>query len=180
MSWGLGSIYIDGLASGIDTSAIIRQIAEIRQRPVQILETRKGEQTARLAIYQSLNAMLSGLGISAGTMTSPDSFTSYSGTSSDITALAVTTSSAGGPGSYSVVIEALASAHKISSGTIADDSEVLGYAGDIKLNGVTVTIESNDNLNNIASRINTSGAGVWATVIDYAEDDDRGHDAVCQ
>ncbi len=173
MSWNLGSIYIDGLASGIDTSAIIQQIAQIQQRPVQLLEARKSEQTDRLAIYQSLNAMLSGLGMSAGTMTEPASFISYSGVSSDSAALAVTTSSAGAPGSYSVVIETLASAHKVSSGTVADDAEALGYAGDIRINGVTVTIENADSLNNIAAKMNTSGAGVWATVIDYAEDDHR-------
>jgi len=173
VSSGLGSIYIDGIVSGIDTSAIIEQIAAIRQRPVQILETRKTEQSERLTIYQSLNVMLTGLAISAGTMADTDDVISYAASSSDTDALAVTVSGEAGPGSYDIVIKGLASAHKLSSTTFADDDDAIELAGDIILNGTTVTIESSDSLNDIAARIKLAGAGVWATVIDYAEDDHR-------
>ncbi len=58
MSFGLGSIYIDGMMSGIDTSSMLRQIAEVRRRPVQLLEMRNAQQADRLTAYQSLNARL--------------------------------------------------------------------------------------------------------------------------
>ena len=58
MSFGLGSIYIDGVMSGIDTSSMLRQIAEVRRRPVQLLEMRNAQQADRLTAYQSLNARL--------------------------------------------------------------------------------------------------------------------------
>lgn len=173
MSSGLGSIYIDGIVSGIDTSAIIQQIAAIRQRPVQVLETRKTEQTVRLTIYQSLNAILTGLAITAGTMADTDDVISYAAGSSDTDALAVTVSGEAGPGSYDIVIKGLATAHKLSSTTFTDDTAALELDGDIILNGTTVTIQSSDSLNDVAARINLAGTGVWATVVDYAEDDHR-------
>ncbi len=173
MSSQLGSIYVDGLVSGIDTSAIIEQIAEIRQRPVQVLETRQTKQTSRLTTYQSLNAMLTGLGVTAGALSGTSSVVSYAGRSSDSSALGVSVSSSAAPGSYDVVINALATAHKFSSASIASDTVALGYSGDIIINGTVITIQSTDTLNDMAATINLSGAGVWATVIDYAPDDHR-------
>ncbi len=173
MSSDLGSIYIDGIVSGIDTSAIIEQIAAIRQRPVEILESRRDEQSARLTIYQSLNAMLTGLSLSTGTLADTDDVISYAAGSNDASALAVTVSAEAAPGSYDIVINALATAHKLSSTTFADDSAALGLTGDILINGTTITIAATDSLNDVAARINLAGGGVWATVIDYAEDDHR-------
>jgi flagellar capping protein FliD len=46
------------MMSGIDTSSMLRQIAEVRRRPVQLLEMRNAQQADRLTAYQSLNARL--------------------------------------------------------------------------------------------------------------------------
>jgi flagellar hook-associated protein 2 len=173
MSFGLGSIYIDGMMSGIDTSSMLRQIAEVRRRPVQLLEMRNAQQADRLTAYQSLNAMLTGLSIQAAGLTNTGSFLSYRAMSSNSAAVAVTASAGASPGSYEVVVSSLATAQKVSSTAVADASAAMGYEGDIVVNGHVIGVDSGDSLSTLASRINTAGAGVWATVVTYSGDDSR-------
>ncbi len=173
MSSTLGTIYIDGIASGIDTSAIIQQVEETQRAAIDLVEERQAEQVDRLTTYQSLTAKLLGLGTSASLLTSSSSILTYAATSSDSTSVAVSVDGAAGPGSYDIVVTSLATANKLSSSIIADDTVALGYEGDILLNGTAVAVEAEDDLNEIAFKINQAGAGVWATVIDYADDDHR-------
>lgn len=173
MSSTLGTIYIDGIASGIDTSAIIQQVEETQRAAIDLVEERQAEQVDRLTTYQSLTAKLLGLGTSASLLTSSSSILTYAATSSDSTSVAVSVDGAAGPGTYDIVVTSLATANKLSSSIIADDTVALGYEGDILLNGTAVAVEAEDDLNEIAFKINQAGAGVWATVIDYADDDHR-------
>lgn len=173
MSSQLGSIYMDGMVSGMDTSDMLRQIAEVRQRPVRLLEMRKAEQTDRLTAYQSLNAMLLGLSTQAADLTSPSGLLSYRAVSSNSAALAVTASATASPGSYDVLIGSLATSQKVASAAVADAAAPMGHEGDIIVNGSVITVGSGDSLSALASRINTAGAGVWATVVTYAADDQR-------
>lgn len=173
MSFGLGSIYIDGMMSGIDTSSMLRQIAEVRRRPVQLLEMRNAQQADRLTAYQSLNAMLTGLSIQAAGLTDTGSFLLYRAMSSNSATVAVTASAGASPGSYEVVVSSLATAQKVSSAAVVDASAAMRYEGDIVVNGHVIGVDSGDSLSTLASRINTAGAGVWATVVTYSGDDSR-------
>lgn len=173
MSSTLGTIYIDGIASGIDTSAIIQQVEETQRAAINLVEERQAEQVDRLTTYQSLTAKLLGLSTSASLLTSSSNILTYAATSSDSTSVAVSVDGAAGPGTYDIVVTSLASANKLSSSIIADDTVALGYEGDILFNGTAVAVEAEDDLNEIAFKINQAGTGVWATVIDYADDDHR-------
>lgn len=173
MSSTLGTIYIDGIASGIDTSAIIQQVEETQRAAIDLVEARQVEQVDRLTTYQSLTAKILGLGTSASLLTSSSSILTYAAASSDSTSIAVSVNGSAGPGNYDIVVKNLATSNKLSSGVIADDNEPLGYEGDIVINGTAVTVEAEDDLNEIAFKINQAGAGVWATIIDYADDDHR-------
>ncbi len=173
MSSSIGSIYVDGIISGIDTSAIIEQVEETKRVRINQLETRKTEQTECLTEYQSLTSMLIGLGVSADGLDDADTLLTYAGSSSDSSAIGVTVAGDCASGSFDVIVEQLATAEKVSSAVFADDAEALGLSGDIIINGTTITIDSGDGLKDIAANINIAGAGVWATVVDYAEDDHR-------
>ena len=173
MSSTLGTIYIDGIASGIDTSSIIKQVEEVQRRPITLVENRKAAQVDRLTTYQSLTAKLLGLSTSASLLTSPGSILTYAATSSDSSALAVSVNGSAGPGNYDIVVKSLATSNKLSSAVIVDDNEPLGYEGDILINGTAITIDAEDDLNEVAFKINQAGTGVWATVIDYADNDHR-------
>jgi flagellar hook-associated protein 2 len=152
---------------------MLSQLAEVQREPIKILEQHKTEQADRLEVYQSLNTMVTGLGINAGMLQQPEDLLVYSAASSNSSALAVSADDVAGPGQYDVTIDQLATSHKISSDVIADDTAALGYEGDILVNDSVVSIEAADTLNTVAAKINLSGSGVYATVIDYAADDHR-------
>ena len=76
-------------------------------------------------------------------------------------------------GTYSVVVEKLAQAQKIAGGAIASASPPLGYMGDIRVNGKTVSIVAGDTLTTLRDKINRAGAGVSATILTVASDDHR-------
>ena len=173
MSTTLGTIYIDGIASGIDTSAIMKQVEQAKRGSIDLVETRKAEQVDRLTTYQSLTAKLLGLSTSASLLSSPGSILTYAAASSDSASLAVSVNGSAGPGNYDIVVKSLATSNKLSSGVIADDNEPLGYEGDFLINGTVITVDAEDDLNEVAFKINQAGTGVWATVIDYADDDHR-------
>jgi flagellar hook-associated protein 2 len=94
--------------------------------------------------------------------------------------LAVTASQDASPGSYSVKINGVAIAEKLSSASFSSAATALGaeYAGDILINQVLVSINDTDTLTTVRDKINdaNSGAypsGVAASIVKYGEGDYR-------
>ncbi len=169
----LGTSYIQGLASGLDTASIIEQMTEIQRRPIQRMEAQRSTLTDKLTLYQSINASLSALRVSAQTLSTPSNFIPRTASVSDEDLLAVAATTTAQIGSYEVTVESLAQAHKVASGTVADSDEALGYSGDILINGTTVSVESDDTLLALRDAINDADAGVSATILNVDDDDHR-------
>ncbi|GEA16638.1 hypothetical protein E308F_28840 [Moorella sp. E308F] len=175
----VGSLYISGLASGLDTDSIINQLMDIERIPLTRLQQRKDQYNVEKNAWHDIYTRLSNLQSKLTDLKLASTFTGMKATSSNTSALTASAASNAVAGSYKVGIIRLAQAHKVASveQLTADDNNSLGFSGTftIKVNGIvrTITVDAGDSLNSISAKINKSpdegGAGdiVTASVIDH-------------
>lgn len=178
---------ISGLSSGFDWRTMIDQLMKIESRRVDLVGNRKTEYQQKLTEWQSFNTKLLSLKTAASTLSDPESFDVYrsslTSSNSDVKAselLSVSATASAAKGSYTIVVDALATAQKLSSGSFSSSSEALGedYAGDLVVNGRAVTVSASDTLADVRNRINnansgTSPSGVTASIVTYGDNDHR-------
>lgn len=169
----LGTSYIQGLISGIDTASMVEQLAAIQRRPIERMELQRSELQDKLTLYGSINASLSVLRSSAQAISNVSSFMPRTASSSDATIMAVAAGAQAETGQYDVVVKALAKAHKIAGGPIADADAALGWEGEFLVNGETISVQADDTLTDLRDSINSAGAGVVATVLSVSSGDHR-------
>lgn len=78
----MSTIRFDGLASGIDTSSIIKAIIDVERLPVTHMENKLATAEARVAGMRALNQQIAALATQAGNLKEPASFRPSTGTSS--------------------------------------------------------------------------------------------------
>lgn len=169
----LGTTSIDGLISGLDTTSMITALANAKRTPITLLEKRASAQTTVLSAYTTLTGQLATLRNSAATLAQGTALQARSVTVSDSAALLASSSSGAAMGTYDITIDQLAQAHKVSSGTVADSNADLGFAGDLVINGKTVTLKASDDLVALKNAINSAQAGVSASITTVSSTDHR-------
>jgi flagellar hook-associated protein 2 len=166
----LPTLQIGGLASGLDTNAIIAGLIEVEQIPVQQLEARKAEYSAKDAAWQTINTRFSAI---RSALDAVDSLTDLnklvSAASSNESAVLASPTGAATPGTVSFTVDALAANHQVASTTNFTGGDALVGAGafTITIDGVdhTVTAMASTTLNELAQSINALGVEVAASVI---------------
>jgi flagellar hook-associated protein 2 len=83
----VSSLAVDGLSSGLDTTAIINQLMTLERQPQSRLRTQLTTQGTVITAYQSLSARLKSLQTAAGTLAQPATWTARTAT---VTGSAVT------------------------------------------------------------------------------------------
>ncbi len=178
---------ITGLTSGLDWDSIVTQLIAIDHKRVDLVSEKKTDTENKLKEWQSFNTKLLALKTAAGDLVDADGFglfkaatTTNSATVKASDLLAVTASQDASPGSYSVKINGIATAEKLSSASFSSAATALGagYAGDILINQVLVSIEDTDTLTTVRDKVNNanSGAnpsGVAASIVKYGQGDYR-------
>lgn len=161
------AINFSGLASGIDTDSIVKQIMELERAPINRLETRKTQATERLNAFSQFKSRLDDLKSAASnlSLTSQVRTTKVSLSSED--ALTANSSNAA-LGSYDISVGQLAQVQKtVSDGFSSNLDSILG-TGKITVNGVDIAVGStNNSLVTLAESINAvSGqTGVSVSII---------------
>lgn len=162
---GSSGIRFSGIGSGIDTDSIITQLLALERRPMltlanqkAILQQQKGAAEQYKSLAQSLRTALEGV-------SSSNSFTLAKAVSSKTDVATVAASADAQAGIYDLRVSRLAQAHKIRSNAQSAADTPLNLAGTFTINGKSVTLETSDTLQMLASKINVSGAGVTASVI---------------
>ncbi len=178
---------ITGLTSGLDWDSIVTQLIAIDHKRVDLVSEKKTDTENKLTEWQSFNTKLLALKTAAGGLVGAEGFSLFKATTTTNSAtvkasdlLAVTASQDASPGSYSVKINGVATAEKLSSASFSSAATALGaeYAGDILINQVLVSINDTDTLTTVRDKINdaNSGAnpsGVAASIVKYGEGDYR-------
>jgi len=174
--------FISGLSSGIDWEGMVNSLMAIERNKVVSVEKKKTTEQQKLAAWQTLNTKLLTLKTAAENIKNVEDFgilkgtlTSNSSTVQGSDLLGVTVSAGASAGSYTLTVNSVATAHKVSSGQFGSASAALGagHAGDMEINGKTVTVDAADTLTSLRDKINNSNSGVTATIVSYGADDHR-------
>jgi flagellar hook-associated protein 2 len=180
MSAGIG---FNGLISGLDTNAIVQALLQADRAPLTTLNNRREDILARNEAVSTIKSRLSTL---QGSLTSLKLESTLGGRSvtlsgTDASAVSVSANSKAALGSYKIGVERLATSTRSSSsaplGQAIDPDEVIKDAnfgtaitsGSFKINGVEISVDNSvDTLNDVINRINASGTGVTASLVNDA------------
>ncbi len=164
------SITFGGLATGLDTNAIISELMTIERQPITRLETDKSFFSSRLQAFKDLDGLLGSLQTKAEAIDTAAEIDSPGlKQSSDLYYSASATDTAG-LGSYQIEVMSLAQVQKDVSGGYADKTTSTFGTGNMTLTvggtPTSITIDAtNNSLEGIAKAINDAATGVTATVI---------------
>ena len=167
-------ITFGGLASGLDTQAIISALVAVEERPIFQMEKTKKSLGEQKSLFGNLNDLLDKLTDAARSLKTTSNFLQMKATSSNESLLTATASSTATPGTYGVKVHELAKGQVNSAGyssptdAIANANATVTMQLDVGVN--SYFIAANSNLNDIATAINTEAdaneTGVRAEVVD--------------
>ncbi len=171
------SITFGGLATGLDTNAIVEQLMEIERQPVNRLEKDKSWLTARQSAYGALDGKLQSLLTSAKNLSSSDDIRKKAVSVSSEEFFSVNAGSDALAGTnYQVEVVSLAQVQKnVTQGYVSKTAKNFGL-GELTLTvgdkaAVTITIdETNNSLEGVMEAINAADSGVNASIINDGTD----------
>ena len=142
----MAGIRLGGLASGIDTETMIKQLMQAERAPVDRLSQKKQTVTWQRDAYREMNRGLLDLRTAANDMLLSKNYTVKSATSSDISKVIVTASPAATSGSVTIdKISQLASSASVTITTAAGKSSdtTLSDSGMFSVTGGKVNVQIN-------------------------------------
>ncbi len=164
-----GELFLVGLASGLDTAAIVDRLMQLERRPLDRLSARQRAEEARKQALADVRSRLQALATAVAALRSPASWAEVqSVTSSDSTRVTAARLSGAAPGAYAVAVSALASADQVRQAAGGASQASADGTLDITVDGATVSvaIAAGDDLDAIAAKINASSQSpVYATVV---------------
>lgn len=142
-----GALQISGIASGLDTSAIISSLMSVESAPQTAIKHRVSFQQAQVSALQSINSGLAAISSSADSFKTGSTWTQLTATSSS-TAVTVAATSAASQGNLSITVNSIASPAQLGFATSAALSDVVATAGttlQVTMNdGSLVTVDTGD------------------------------------
>jgi flagellar hook-associated protein 2 len=167
-------ISFGGLASGLDTKAIISALTAIERRPIQQLESKKTSLNRQKSLFGDLRTLLDKMTTAAKALKTTSDFLKMKVTSNDEDVLTASASSTASPGTHEIEVVSLAKAQVSASGGYASATSSLGGPGSmmIEIDGNTHIIAVNSpTLQSVAAAVNAQGIGVQADVVDTGNPD---------
>lgn len=171
--------------SGIDTQYIIDSLVELEKQKVTKVQNEKKAYQVKIDAYSKFKSLLSDLRSKANALSKVSSFDLFTSKSSNEKAVTIE----GGTGSidaqYDVRVFQLATSEKMISadGKITSQTESLSSmgikAGEISIDGVSITIDDDDTIQDLRLKINNATdedgnkLGVSASVLKVSETDYR-------
>src|SRR5690606_19576178 len=167
---------VGGLASGMDTDSIVKDMMKIQKMPLDKLMQQKTFTEWQQEATRDTNLSMTNLRTSASNLRLQSSFNSYSATSPTPNSFTVATTASAMSGSYQVQVTSVASAAKLNSsaaimipavtaadGTVttaargAKSTDQIGVAGKITIDGsgtdIIIDIASTDTYEAVAKKI---------------------------
>lgn len=160
---------IGGLASGLDTDAIISSIMGVERLPINQLQSRRVDHQIEDNAWSSINTRYSAIRSALDAIDTQSELNGFALASSSSTAVAATVTGTPGTGSTSFTVDQLAANHQVASAANFSGGEALVGVGDFTITkgGVdsTITLTASTTLDQLANEINNLGIGVSASVI---------------
>lgn len=168
-------VSFSGLASGLDTDDIVKQLMDIERISVRRLEARKEVASVEQEAWQEINQRLQGFDSSISALRDRSTFESRVVNSGMDNVMTATARRGTAPANYQIHVQQLATGHRVTTENVADivengaeanvDTE-LGLTGSFEINGEVIEVSAEDSLRDIREAINQSDAEVTATFID--------------
>ncbi len=162
------AINFGGLATGLDTSALITELMKAERAPIDRLEREKNYQTSRLAAFEKFDEKLESLLGKFKDLDTSSEVRSFKATAGSEEFFSATGSSTAAPGTYQVEVKNLAQLQKDVSQGFASKTAAEFGTGSITLSvdGTDTVVNYSDaSLTDIMNSINDADAGVSASII---------------
>lgn len=152
---------VGGLASGMDTDSIVKDMMKIQKMPLDKLMQQKIFTEWQQEATRDTNLSMTNLRTSASNLRLQSSFNSYSATSPTPNSFTVATTANAMSGSYQVQVISVASAAKLNSansvtnsaGTAAKSTDQIGVAGRITIGDISIDVASTDTFADVAKNL---------------------------
>lgn len=165
----MATIQFSGVASGIDTTALINAVVAVEGRSIGVLESQKAKFQAQTTVFALLSGSLGALKSSTQALSLSSDFNKRSVASSNKVAVTGIADSTADLGSHNIVVDELAKARSVQSTSFSSETaDVTQGTLIISLGSTitTITIDStNDTLKGLKDAINDSGAEVTASIV---------------
>ncbi len=166
-------ISFGGLASGLDTQAIIQAMLSVEKVPINMLLQEKKKQEGKLSLVSTFKGLVDSLKSSADTLRTSEKFFAFKVSSSLETAATFSAGAGAEAGSHTLTVNSLAQADRWAFDGVLDPTVDLasldGEQVDFTVNGTSYSIAltaADSSLNDIASQINSlAGDDVTASVV---------------
>ncbi|KAA0580025.1 flagellar filament capping protein FliD [Azospirillum sp. Sh1] len=183
-STGYSALSSSSSGTGIDYSALIEAKVNARLSKADRIDTKITANEAKITAYtdlqdklQAVNDALDGLrNRSVSTGASSNLFGQRTAYVGDDDVFSATVDDDTEVGTYSVVVQQLATKHKIASDSASSKTDALGYSGSFTLqaadgSAVTISMESDDSLTDLRDAINAnkSTSGVTASIVQVSD-----------
>ena len=169
----IGSINFGGLASGLDTKAIVDAILNAERRPAVKLESKQTLYRARKSALDQMRAKLTAFSDAMRGLSADVTFRGRIATVSDDAFLRAAPGAGAETGIFSIEVLDLAAAHKVRSAGVAASDQGLVSDGTITIqaggkSAITVNVSAasgNNSLEAVRDAINNADQGVAAAVL---------------
>ena len=172
-----------GIGSGLDIESVISQLVAVERAPVTQLQKEATSLQTRLSTYGKLQSGMAALRDAASALTRSSTWDATTGSSSDATAVTVSTSATTLPGSYAIEVQRLASVQSNATQVFASADAIVGE-GTLRIElgtwgpgqssftpkagaaAVDITVgPPAESLAQLRDKINASNSGVVASVL---------------
>jgi flagellar hook-associated protein 2 len=176
-----------GAGSGLDLSGILTKLMQVEQQPLLVLQQKEAKAQARITALGSLKGALSALQTAASSLvpsssqTAAGKFASFKASIADTTVASASASTGAVAGTYSLEVTALAQNQRLvsqQSASYTSSTSVLTATGTLRIaigsmstgsfvesSYKEITVGSGQTLANLRDAINSTSAGVSATII---------------
>lgn len=172
---------IGGIASGLDTATMIRQLMDLERQPIVRFQQRQAELRQVDGAWSEIVTKVSAFRTALDAVRDASDWSSFLvASSSDEAAVTATATGGGAPGSVSFTVTSLASRHRLqTSGSFAAPTDLVGTgtfdltSADGTTTLASIATDATTTLADLAQLIDDAGVGVDAQVLKVADGDHR-------
>ena len=166
----MATITFGGLATGINTAAIIDGLVAVERRPITLLQNQQARLSNKIKLYQELSGKLAGLKTAATTLSTAASFFVKAAQSSQKDILLASASSSAEAANHNITVSALARSSTLASAPFSDTDTTAVGTGSLAITVGTTTTNipvdaTNNTLDGLLAAINDSDADVTASIV---------------
>ena len=159
-----------GLASGIDSAALISGLGSVARQPITRLQSSQTTLKTQAARVDDLSSKLAALATAARALDTTDEVLATKATSANASVVSASASSGAATGAYALHVTSLATSTRAYTDPVsANDQAGLFGTGTLSLTiGGTTTdlsVEATDTLSSVAKKINGAGIGASAGLV---------------